>query len=53
MEEIAWNIETYETSSGEKVVDEFILHGFKKQTQQIPRKHLDTALERMRSLTII
>ncbi len=113
MEEIIWNIETYETSSGEKVVDEFIkkqqpqtkakiahvikllklygnklglphskalgsglyelrvrgkkelriiycfiqqktiylLHGFKKQKQQIPSKELETALKRKKTLT--
>lgn len=115
MEEIIWNIETYETGSGEKIVDEFIkkqrpqakakiahivkllkqygnklglphskalgsglyelrirgkeelriiycfvpqktiylLHGFKKQTQQIPLKELDIALKRKKSLTYI
>lgn len=115
MEEIAWNIETYETNSGEKVVDEFIkkqqpqakakiahtvkllklygnklglphskalgsglyelrirgkeelriiycftkqktiylLHGFKKQTQQTPLKELNIALKRKKSLTDI
>lgn len=115
MEEIAWNVETYETASGEKVVDAFIkkqqpqakakivhtvkllrlygnklglphskalgsglyelrirgkeelrifycfaqkktiylLHGFKKQTQQIPLKELDIALKRKRTLTSI
>lgn len=113
MEETVWSIETYETSSGEKVVDEFIkkqqpqakakiahivkllkqygnrlilphskalgsgiyelrikgqeeiriiycftpqktiylLHGFKKQTQQIPSRELNIALQRMKSLT--
>lgn len=115
MEEIVWNIETYETERGEKVVDEFIkkqqaqakakiahtvtllklyankiglphsralgyglyelrirgkeelriiycfaqqktiylLHGFKKQTQQIPSKELNIALKRKRNLTAI
>lgn len=115
MEETVWNIETYETAGGEKVVDEFIkkqqpqtkakiahsvrllkqygnklglphskalgtgiyelrirgreeirilycflprktiylLHGFKKQTQQIPSKHLEIAIQRMKSLTIV
>lgn len=115
MEEIGWNIETYETRSGEKVVDEFIkkqqpqakakiahivkllkqygnklglphskalgsglyelrirgkeelriiycfakqktiylLHGFKKQTQQIPLKELDIGLKRKKTLTPI
>lgn len=115
MDGTIWNIETYETSSGEKVVDEFIkkqrpqakakiahtikllklygnklgmphskalgsglyelrirgkeelriiycflkqktiylLHGFNKKTQQIPQKELDTALKRMRNLTVI
>ncbi|MEK7518184.1 MAG: type II toxin-antitoxin system RelE/ParE family toxin [Patescibacteria group bacterium] len=113
MEEIIWNIETYETGSGEKIVDEFIkkqqpqakskiahtinllklygnklglphskalgsglyelrtrgkeelrifycfapqktiflLHGFKKQTQQTPSKELNIALQRKKSLT--
>lgn len=113
MEEITWNIKTYETSSGEKVLDQFIkkqqpqtkakiahiikllelygnklglphskalgsglyelrvrgkeelriiycfmqqktiylLHGFKKQTQQIPSKELEIALKRKRTLT--
>lgn len=113
MEVITWNIETYETGSGEKVVDEFIkkqqpqakakivhtikllksygnklglphskalgsglyelrirgkeelriiysfaqqrtiylLHGFKKQKQQIPLKELGIALKRLKSLT--
>ncbi len=108
-----WNIETYETSRREKVIDEFIknqkpqarskivhivkllkfygnqlglphskalgaglyelrirgreeiriiycfapqktiylLHGFKKQTQKTPKKELDIALQRMKSLT--
>lgn len=111
-EQITWNILTFETGSGEKVVDEFILkqppqakakiahtikllkqygnklgmphskvlgeglcelrirgkeeirilycftpqrtiyllHGFKIQTQQTPRKDLDLALKRMESL---
>ncbi|MBI3290617.1 type II toxin-antitoxin system RelE/ParE family toxin [Candidatus Microgenomates bacterium] len=115
MEETAWNIETYETASGEKIVDEFIkkqqpqtiakiahdvkllkqygnklglphskalgaglyelrirgreeirilycfrpgktiylLHGFKKQTKQIPLRELDVALQRMKDLTSI
>lgn len=115
MEEVLWNIETYETGSGEKVVDEFIkrqqpqakakiahtvkllkqygnklglphskplgsglyelrirgkeelriiycfgrkkttylLHGFKKQTQDIPKRELDLAMYRMKSLTTI
>ena len=115
MEEITWNIETYETNSGEKVVDKFIkkqqpqakakiahvikllnlygnklglphsralgsgfyelrirgkeeiriiyffgklrtihlLHGFKKQTQQIPLKEINIALKRMKALTSI
>lgn len=115
MEEVNWNIETYETESGEKIVDEFIkkqqpqakakivhtvkllklygnklglphskalgyglyelrirgkeelriiycftqrktiylLHGFKKQTQQAPLKELNIALKRKRSLTSI
>lgn len=112
MEENIWNIKTYETTSGEKAVDEFIkkqqpqakakiahtvkllklygnklglphskalgsglyelrirgreefriiycfvqqktiylLHGFKKQTQQTPLKELDISLKRKRSL---
>lgn len=111
-EQIIWNILTFETGSGEKVVDEFLfkqqpqakakiahtikllkqygnklgmphskvleeglcelrirgkeeirilycftsqrtiylLHGFKKQTQQTPRKDLDLGLNRMESL---
>ena len=115
MEAIIWTIEDFETSSGEKVVDEFIkkqqpktkakivhvvkllkqygnilglphskslgsglfelrargkeeirifycfttkrtiylLHGFKKQTQETPQKELNTALDRMKSLTSI
>lgn len=115
MEEIVWNIETYETIRGEKVVDKFIkkqqpqakakivhnvkllklygnklglphskilraglyelrirgkeeiriiycfgkqrtiylLHGFKKQTREIPKRELDLAMYRMKSLTII
>lgn len=115
MEEITWNIETFETASGEKVVDEFIkkqqlqatakilhnvkllkqygnklglphskalghglyelrirgkeevrilycfasnktiyiLHSFKKQTQQIPTKEFNIALSRMENLTNI
>ena len=115
MEVITWNIETYETGSGEKVVDEFIkkqqpqakakivhtikllksygnklglphskalgsglyelrirgkeelriiycfasnnriylLHGFKKQTQQTPLKELEVAMQRMKALTSI
>ncbi|MBI2337561.1 MAG: type II toxin-antitoxin system RelE/ParE family toxin [Candidatus Levybacteria bacterium] len=31
----------------------YLLHGFKKQTQQIPSKHLKLALQRMKSLTMI
>lgn len=115
MEEVIWNVETYETTSGEKVVDEFIkkqqpltkakiahtikllklygnklglphskalgsglyelrirgkeelriiycfaqlktiylLHGFKKQKQQIPLKDLDISLKRKKDLTSI
>lgn len=115
MEDITWTIETFETESGEKVVDEFIkkqqprakakiahtvklltlhgnrlglphskalgsglyelrirgkeelrilyffttkraiclLHGFKKQTQQIPTKEIDIALQRIKSLTSV
>lgn len=115
MEEIYWNIETYETDGGEKIVDEFIkkqqpqtkakiahtikllkeygnrlglphskalgyglyelrirgreeiriiycfapqktiylLHGFKKKSEQIPRHELDLALQRMKSLTSV
>lgn len=115
MEEILWSVETYETSSGEKIVDEFIkkqqpaakakiahtvkllrqygnrlglpqskalrdglyelrikgkqeirifycftfgkniilLHIFKKQTQQIPQKELNTAMQRMKNLTTV
>lgn len=34
MEEVSWNIETYETSSGEKIIDEFI----KKQQPQTKAK---------------
>ena len=115
MEPAMWSIETYETGSGEKVVDEFIkkqqpqamakiahivnllrlygnklglphskalgsglyelrirgkeelriiycfaqhrkiylLHGFKKQTQQTPLKELHVALKRIKDLTAI
>lgn len=115
MEVVTWNIVTFETGSGEKVVDKlikkqqpqaeakivhvvtllkqygnklglphskalgsglyelrirgkeelrilycfapqrtiYLLHGFKKQTQQIPSKHLEIALQRMKSLTNI
>ena len=36
MEEIAWNIETYETNSGEKVVDEFIKkQGFQAKSKMV------------------
>ncbi len=49
MEEISWIIETFETNSGEKVVDKFI----KKQTQETPQKELGIALQRMKSLTSI
>lgn len=112
MEELIWAVETFETSSGDQPVDEFIkhqqppakakiahtikllkqhgnrlgmphskvlgsglcelrirgkeelrflycfkgrtiylLHGFKKQTQKIPQKELNLALQRMKSLT--
>lgn len=115
MEDIIWTILTFEISSGEKPVDEFIksqqpqakakmahtvkllrqhgnrlgmphskalgsglyelrirgreelrilycftpqrtiylLHGFKKQTQETPRKELDVALKRMKDLTLL
>ncbi len=115
MEELSWNIETFETSSREQIVDDFIqkqqpsakakivhnikllktygnrlglphsrslssglyelrirgkqeirilycfapgrtiylLHGFKKQTQQTPQKELDIALKRFKSLTFV
>ena len=114
MDEIIWTIETFEASSEDKPVDEFIkkqqpqtkakiahiiklleqhgnklgmphskalgsgfyelrirgkeelrilycfkrrtiylLHGFKKQTQQTPQKELDLALQRMNSLTTV
>lgn len=115
MEEIYWNIETYETESGEEIVDEFIkkqqpqtkakiahtikllkeygnrlglphskalgdgfyelrirgkeeiriiygfapqktiylLHGFKKKSEQMPRRELNVALQRMKNLTDI
>lgn len=115
MEEITWTIETFELSSGEKIVDEFIkrqqpktkakivhavkllkqygnklglphsrslgsglfelrtrgieeirifycftanriiylLHCFKKKTQETPQKELYIALDRMKSLTLI
>ena len=38
MEEIIWNIETYESGSGEKIVDEFI----KKQQSQAKAKIVHT-----------
>ena len=115
MEEISWTIENFETSNGEKVIDEFIkkqqpktkakivhvvsllklygnklnlphskslgsglfelrtrgkeeirifycfttkrtiylLHVFKKQTQETPQKELNTALNRMKNLTSV
>lgn len=31
----------------------YLLHGFKKQTEHIPPRELDIALQRMRSLTAI
>lgn len=31
----------------------YLLHGFKKQTQQIPQKEINLAMQRMRNLTSV
>lgn len=36
-----------------KVKKIYLLHGFKKQTQQTPKKELEIALDRMKSLKIV